>query len=819
MSGQPLPGWSLASNRLDAAQVRPAFGRDWLPFGDLGELPDLATPPGQDVAIDALRFGLQMRHPDYHMFVFAPAAETRQGLVRDFLEARAAAEPAPADICYVHNFDNPPSPIALSLPPGRGAQLRDAMRRLVQDLQAALPATFETEDYRSRRQIVDERFKQKHEEPFETLQVRAQKEGIAIIRTPMGIAFAPMRDGNVLPAQEFQKLPEAERARITRTIETLQSEMERIIRQVPVWAREHREQIRQLNRAVAQYAVTHLMEELRAAFQDVPPVVLYSAAVERDLVGNADEFLATDAGRPDSALGPIGEAMGADHLSFRRYGVNLLVDSGGMSGAPVVYEDNPTVHSLIGRIEHIARFGTLMTDFNLLKPGALHRANGGYLILDAVKLVRSPLAYDALKRALRAREIRIEPLERMLSLTGTIAPEAEPVRLRIKVVLIGPRWLHHLLTQVDSELAELFKVQVDIEDRIESNAENALLVARRIATQVRRHRLKVLDRDAVLRVLEYLARQAGDNLKLSIETPEIIDLLKESDHWATEAGRAVVTAKDVQKAIDMRQRRADRIYRRLREQVRHGILRVETSGMRVGQVNGLSVFSVGGANFGHPSRITAQVRLGGGKVIDIEREVELGGRLHSKGVLILAGFLGGRYAQDKPLSLQASLVFEQSYGAVEGDSASSAELYALLSAIGQVPIRQDLAVTGSVDQHGRIQAIGGVNEKIEGFFDVCAEAGLTGRQGVIIPAANTRHLVLRGDVAESIAAGRFSVYAVQDVDEGIALLAGTPAGVLGADGLYPAGSVNAAVQQRLDRFAGRLVELSRRIDAVRGEDA
>ncbi len=796
---------------LDVAELRRRCDPDSLPFASVVELEDLAVPPGQEIAIEALRFGVSMRHPDYHIYAFAPATAARLGFVRDFLDQCAAKEPPPSDVCYVNNFENPQTPSVLALPAGRGAQLRDAMKELVQELRAALPAAFENEDYRTKRHGIDEKFKQRQEEAFGALQKRAQKEGVAIIRTPVGIAFAPMRDNEVLSPDEFQKLPAAERKKITATIESMQEEMEGIIRQVPVWAREHRDELRQLNRDVTRYAVAHLMQEERAAFADLPPVAIYLAAVERDVIENADDFLG-EGGRSEMALGPIAEAAGPDHLAFRRYQVNLLVDNSGMTGAPVIYEDNPTVHSLVGRIEHIARFGALLTDFNLLKAGALHRANGGYLVLDAMKLLRNPLAYDALKRALRAGEVRIQSLEQMLSLTGTVSPDAAPVPLRIKVVLIGPRILYYLLSQFDSEFTELFKVQVDVEDQIDRDAERMLMVARMIATLVRRHRLRPLDRGGVARLLEQLARESGDGHKLSIETPAVLDLVKESDHWAGQAGRAVIAAADIQQAIDARQRRADRIYRRMREQVLNGVLQVETTGRRIGQVNGLSVIALGGFNFGHPSRITAQVRLGSGRVIDIEREVELGGHLHSKGVLILSGFLGGRYAQDKPLSLQASLVFEQSYGPIEGDSASSAELYALLSAIGQLPLRQDLAVTGSVDQHGRIQAIGGVNEKIEGFFDLCAEQGLSGRQGVIVPAANIRHLMLRQDVVDAVAEGKFAVYAVKTVDEGMALLTGMPAGAADSAGNYPAGSVNHAVAARLEHYASKARELARRAE-------
>lgn len=808
-ANSPVPPPAAAGIRLSAKQVYRACDPASLSFRSLAELEDLPTPPGQEDAVEALRFGLSIGHPDYHLYAFAPAAETSLGFVRDFLEREAVKRLAPSDLCYVNNFESPQHPRALSLPSGRGAQLRDAMKTLVQELRAVLPATFESAEYRGRRQVLDEAFKQRHEQAFEALHDRAQKQHIALIRTPMGIAFAPMRGGEVVQPEVFQRLPETERKKIAETIESLQTELETIIRQVPIWAREHRDQVRTLNRDVTRHAVAHLMDELRNGFKDIPPVMVYFAAVERDVLENADDFLSSEPGHGDGGMGALRDIAGADQFAFRRYSVNLLVDSSGQQNAPVVHEDNPTVHALVGRIEHIARFGALLTDFNLLKAGALHRANGGFLLLDAVKLLRNGLSYDALKRALRAGEIRIQSLEQMLSLTGTVAPEAEPVPLSIKVVLIGPRWLYYLLCEADSEFAELFKVQVDVEDRVDRDAGNTLLLARSMAATVRRLRLRTLDAGAVARMVEFAARASGDGMKLSIEAPLLADMLKQSDYWAGQGGRKLVAAEDVQRAIDARQRRADRLYRRLREQVRNGVVGIETDGVRIGQINGLSVVSLGGLSFGHPNRITAQARLGSGRVLDIEREVELGGRLHSKGVLILCGFLGARYTRDKTLSLQASLVFEQSYGPIEGDSASSAELYALLSAIGQIPLRQDLAVTGSVDQRGQVQAIGGVNEKIEGFYDTCVELGLTGQQGVIVPAANIRHLMLRNDVVAAIEAGRFSVYAVRTVDEGMALLTGMPAGEAGTDGSFPAGSVNRAVADRLDAFAKTAIELGR----------
>jgi len=481
--------------------------------------------------------------------------------------------------------------------------------------------------------------------------------------------------------------------------------------------------------------------------------------------------------------------------------VNVLVDHSESKGAPVVYEDHPTYNNLIGRIEHIAHMGALVTDFNLIKPGALHRANGGYLILDARQLLLQPYAWDGLKRALRSREVRIESLSQVLSLVSTVSLEPEPIPLDVKVVLIGERLLYYLLYQLDPDFGELFKVEADFNEEIPRTPENNLLYARLIGTIARKEGLRPFDRGAVARVIEHSARMADDAEKLSIHLLSTADLLREADYWAGVAGNGVVTADDVQRAIDAQIHRADRLRELVQEEIKRGTILIDTTGERVGQVNGLSVIQLGNFAFGRPNRITARVRLGKGEVVDIEREVELGGPIHSKGVLILSGFLGARYAAERPLSLSASLVFEQSYSGVEGDSASLAELCALLSSLAEVPIRQSLAVTGSVNQHGEVQAIGGVNEKIEGFFDVCKTRGLTGEQGVIIPATNVQHLMLRQDVIEAVKAGQFHIYPVQTVDQGIELLTGIPAGERDEEGNFPEGSINQLVEARLIELA------------------
>jgi lon-related putative ATP-dependent protease len=481
--------------------------------------------------------------------------------------------------------------------------------------------------------------------------------------------------------------------------------------------------------------------------------------------------------------------------------VNVVVTRSEGSGSPVVYEDHPRQGNLVGRIEHVSEFGNLVSDFRLIKPGALHRANGGYLILDARRLLLEPYAWEELKRALRLRQIRIESLGQALGLVHTASIEPEPIPLDLKVVLVGDRTLYYLLAALDPDLLELFKVAADFEERVERSPQGEALFARFLATIARREGLRPLERGAVARLIEQGSRLAEDADRLSVRYEQLADLLRETDHLAGLAGRPASCAEDVQQAIDMQVRRADRLRERLQEDILRGTILIDTRGEQVGQLNGLSVLQLGGLCFGRPSRITARVRVGGGEVLDIEREVALGGPIHSKGVLILTGYLGARYSAERPLSLQASLVFEQSYSGVEGDSASCAELVALLSALAEAPLRQGLAVTGSVNQHGQVQAVGGINEKIEGFFDVCRAAGLSGAEGVLIPAANVKHLMLRADVLDAVARGQFQVYPIQTVDQAFELLAGIPAGERSAEGGFPEGTLNQRVEARLAAFA------------------
>lgn len=789
---------------------RPCDPREFS-FETTHELEDLTETIGQPRAVEAVRFGIGIQQRGYNLFSLGPEGMGKQTIVRRFLEQKAATQPTPPDWCYVNNFDEPQKPRILCLPLGTGSQFREDVHQLVEELRASIPAAFETEEYRARRQVIEQEVKDKQQGALEQLRTVAQGHGIAVAHTATGLVLAPLREGEVISPEDFQKLPEEERKRVETEMEWVKDQLRSIMRDVPQWEKAGRDRLKQLNREVSMFAVGHLIDEVRKKYVSVPQVTSHLAAMEQDVIANVDEFV-NPPENPLAAWMGMAQANGMRWSPFlRRYQVNLLVEHAEGQGAPVIYEDDPTFPNLVGKVEYIAQLGALSTDFNLIRGGALHRANGGYLILDAMKVLQRPYAWEGLKRALGSSTIRIESLGQMLGMATTISLEPEPIPLSVKVVLLGERQLYYLLSQFDPDFNEYFKVAVDFEERMERNPENDRLYARLVATLAREEKLAPLDCGAVARVIEYSSRSVRDAERLSAHRRGLLDLLREADFWAKESGRETIRAQDVQGAIDARIRRVDRVRERIQEEIQRGTILIDTTGEKVGQVNGLAVMQLGHFAFGQPSRITARVRLGKGEVIDIEREVDLSGPIHSKGVLILSGFLGARYALDRPLSLSASLVFEQSYGMVDGDSASSAELYALLSALSGVPIRQSLAVTGSVNQHGQVQAIGGVNEKIEGFFDVCRSRGLTGEQGVLIPASNVKNLMLRHDVVEAARAGEFRVYAVETIDQGMEILTGVPSGERDSSGNFPDGCLNARVEKRLIELADRRLEIARQI--------
>ncbi|MEX0759167.1 MAG: ATP-binding protein, partial [Tistlia sp.] len=675
----PLPAARLR-RRCDPA----AFG-----FETTNELEPLDGFLGQERALEALDFGTSIERAGFNLFVLGRPATGRHTRVRRYLVELAARRPAPADWVYVNDFDLPQRPKAMSLPSGRAAALREGMAEAIEDLSTALPAVFDSDEYRRRRRGIDEESEEAQEQAVEGLRKEAGRRGVALLHTPLGFALAPLRDGQVVKPEVFNAWPEAEQREVHRVITELQETLRGVLERMPRLDKERRKKLRELDREFAAVAVDHGLADLVQAFADLPAVGRHLEAVREDLVENAGLFTAPG----------VEEALQAGHAAeqgeLRRYEINVLVSNGHDGGAPVVQEDHPTLPNLLGRIEHLQQMGTLVTNFTLIKAGALHRANGGYLLLDAHRLLVEPLAWPALKRALRNGRIVVESLGEYLSLVSTVSLEPEPIPFAAKVVLFGERLVYYLLSELDPDFPEIFKVAVDFGDEVAHNEDTLTAYARLIAAMVKREQLLPFDRTGVARLLEHSGRLAEDAERLSVRLGPIADLAREADHLARQEAAPAIAAAHVARAERAARRRLDRLREKHQEAMVRDILLIDSDGEKVGQVNGLSVVSLGSNAFGQPSRISARVRLGAGRVVDIERETELGGPLHSKGVLILSGLLAARYALDWPVSLAASLVFEQSYGGVEGDSASAAEGCALLSAIAELPLRQDLAITGS----------------------------------------------------------------------------------------------------------------------------
>ncbi len=782
---------------------------------DFEDIPESTNIIGQPRAEQALHFGIGIQREGYNIFALGEQGAGKHTFVREALERRAKQEQPPDDICYVNNFEKRHAPRLLTLKAGKGKTLAEDMKRLVEEARNAMRSALENEEYQNRAQSIMEDLREKQKRLFEELRSKAHERELAPIPTPSGMAFAPTKNGGkeTLTPDEYEQLSEEDKKRIEEKIEEMQKEAQRIAQNMPQWQREIGEKQKAFNREVTEFAIDPLIDELKGKYAGNDAVEEYLQTVRDDLIENVRALLpGMQPQEPQQQMqqaGPFPGALGAAENSAeeaeRRYRVNVLVDHGKSEGAPVVYETNPTYQNLFGRVEHQARMGALITDFNMIRPGALHRANGGYIILDALKVLSDPFAWEGLKRTLRSGNLKIESIGQMYSLISTVSLEPEALPIKIKVVLIGTPLVYYLLRQYDPDFEHLFKVQADFAGQMDRNRKNMHEFVRLIACAVRKEKLLPFRKEAVSRVIERGSRLAEDSRKISLHMEGVANLLRESDYWARQDGNSTVDAGHVQKAVDSWIFRSDRLRERMQEQIERDIVLIDTDGERVGQINGLSVISLGDFSFGRPSRITARIRLGKGDVVDIEREVAMGGPIHSKGVLILSGFLGGRYALDNPLSLSASLVFEQSYGGIEGDSASSAELYALLSAIADVPVKQSLAVTGSVNQYGQVQPIGGVNEKIEGFFDVCRARkngnGLNGKQGVLIPASNVQHLMLGKDVVDAVEAGKFHVYAVETIDQGIEILTGMAAGELDETGTYPEEGFNGKVQRRLKEFA------------------
>lgn len=758
---------------------------------------------GQERALKALRFGLEINEHGFNIYVSGYPGTGRESTVKSFLEGLAKAKPVPPDWCYVNDFHNPYEPKALSMPAGQGKIFQKDMSSLVSEVKRRLPEAFESEDYATKRDSTVKAIEEERDDLLSQINKRASQEGFVLQSSPVGLLTIPVVGGKPLNEQQFLALSPKVREEIQNKREKLNVDLRNALRQLRNLEGKANEEIKKLDKDVALYTIGHLIDTLTEKYKEMPEIIAYLQEVENDIVDNITQFLK----EPEVPSAPIPTSW-MKELPLRKYEVNLIVDNSHLSGSPVVIEHNPTYQNLFGRIEKEAQFGVLTTDFTMIRAGSLHKANDGYLVLPAEELIANMFSYDSLKRDLMNKSITIEEAAERLGYMTTKGLKPASIPLAVKVVLIGNPLLYQMLQAYDPSFKELFKVKSDFDITMERTEENLKKYAAFICSLCGKENLTHLDGSAIAKIIEYGARLAEDQEKLSTRFADIADIIREANFYAIKESSPLVTEKHVRKAIEEKIYRSNLIQEKIQEMITRNLFLIETEGRVVGQVNGLSVMSFGDFAFGRPSRLTATIGMGREGIMDIEREAKMGGPIHTKGVLILSGFLNERYARDKPLSLSARLVFEQSYEGVEGDSASSTELYAILSSLAGLSIAQSIAVTGSVNQKGEVQAIGGVNEKIEGFFEVCKAKGFNGTQGVMIPASNTRDLMLKEEVVEAVKGGKFHIYPVLTIDEGIEILTGTRAGARRPDGTYEEDTVNYLVNERLREMAERLTEFS-----------
>jgi lon-related putative ATP-dependent protease len=738
-----------------------------LGFSTTEEVTPLEGTLGQPRALEAIEFGLEVEGAGHNVLVVGPVGTGKRSVLEQQLRERAAGRPAPSDVACVFNFEAPEHPLILRLPAGDGPRFDAESRQLVEEARRRIREAFESESYASRRDRVAKGLERRVEEALADLREYARQHDLAVELTPAGLMTVPLLDGKPIPPQQFELLPPARQQAFRGHLREVETRVPSVMRRLRELERTGQEEFRSLDRQVAEFAVGHLVDEFKQRWPEVARVQAWLDAALEDMIGNLPRLR----GEPAAGFG----VPGSDEAFFGRYMANVLVANDPDGGAPVVFAPNATFHELFGRIEYRSAFGAISTDHRLIRSGAIHRANGGYLVLDAMNVLTEPFVWRHLKEALRSRRLRIENIGAQYTLFPTATLEPEPTELDLKVMLVAPPAIYELLYGLDEDVRKLFKVKADFDVRMPWTDEAERQYAGFVSREVRETGLRHLDSGAVARTIEEAARGAEHQQRLSTRFSDLANLVVEANHWARRAGSDVVRAEHVEQAVERRIYRSNLIEERLRELIDEGTLLVDVEGEAIGQINGLAVSRVGDHEFGHPARVTATATAGGGDLVNIDRESELSGPIHDKGFLILAGFLHDRYARDLPLSLEASIVFEQSYSQVEGDSAAAAELLALLSALAELPLRQDLAVTSSVNQHGRIQPVGGATAKVEGFFEVCKQAGLTGAQGVLVPNANVRHLMLKPAVVEAVRAGQFHVFAIGTVDDALELLTGVPA--------------------------------------------
>lgn len=766
-------------------------------FKTTAELPELLEFVGQDRALKAITFGIDIACEGFNIFALGPIGLGKKSIIEALLNQRASQRSTPQDLCYIHNFKDPKNPLVLRMLAGLGQQLALDMNQLLEILHIEIPAIFESKTYTDRIKEIQEAIKKKQEQGFLDVEKEAKEHDISILRTPDGLVLALLKNNQIVSEEEFAALPKEERDSKEALMHTVREHLSTYLENLPIWHKELQEKIKE---AITYFTMLHVgsaFSEVKKKYAAYPEICSYLSSVEQAILENPKDFL-KKAGKTLAFLG-----HDTSDIVPNRYGINVVVDNKKLTGAPVIYEDNPTLVNLVGRIDHMSQFGALITDYTQIRAGALHKANGGYLILDAQKLLTQPFAWEGLKRSLRAKMIHVENINQLMGYMGTVALEPQPVPLDIKVVLIGERRLYYLLCALDPEFLELFKVAADFDEDMPRTKGNINIFAQLLKNLSKSDCISPLSKEAVAEMVDYASSLVSDRTKMSTHVGKLADLLRESDHVARAQASPIIEQSHIEKAIEQQRERSSRLEIEHQQYIERGIILIDTDDVAVGQVNALSVVELGDYRFGHPVRITARAGAGRAGLIDIEREVKLGGPIHSKGVLILSGYLAATFAHKEPLSVSLSLVFEQSYGGVEGDSASIAEAAALISALSKVPLKQSIAVTGSMNQHGQVQAVGGINEKILGFFEVIKKRGFSQPASVIIPAANIDNLLLHKDILKAVEQKQFYIYAVTTLDEALEILTDQKPGLRGKNDQFPRGTINYKVEAALRRWSGK----------------
>jgi lon-related putative ATP-dependent protease len=788
---------------LGAEDLYKSCDQTILKFNTTDDLPEAVEIIGQARALRAIDFGLNLDNKGFNIFILGENGTGKLTTIKSLLAKKASQEQVPSDWCYIYNFKDPDIPLAISLPPGSVMIFHKDMEELIRILKVEIPKVFESKEYEKQKNKILEEFQKKQKDLFAALEEEAQEKGFSIRKSVSGLMIVPVKkSGEPLTEEEYEALEEGVKTKVDEIGKLLQEKLNDVVREVRESEKRIKESLSKLEKDAALSAVGHYMEELKNKYKDNEKIVLYLSDVTEDILGHIEDFRGQEEQTPPLPFMKLQK----QEPTFTRYMVNVVVNNADTKGAPCVYENNPTFFNLIGRLEYKFQYGVATTDFSLIKGGALHKANGGYLVINALDLLRNMFSYDALKRAIRNREIKIEDIweqYRLIS-TSTLRPEAIP--LNVKVVLLGTPYLYYLLYNLDEEYQELFKVKADFDNRMECSEETMQKYAAFIASCCKKEKARPFDRSGVARIVEYGSRLAGHQKKLSSKFSDIADVIREANYWAGKAASSIVKAEHVEKAIDEKIYRTNRIEERLQELILEGTLIIDTEGAKTGQINGLAVLDMGDYSFGKPSRITAKTYAGKAGVINIERETKMSGKIHEKAILIITHYIGSTYARKKAISFTASITFEQLYDVVEGDSASCAELYVILSSLSGIPLKQNIAITGSMDQNGDVQPIGGVNEKIEGFFDLCKMRGLDGTQGVIIPRKNVHNLMLKKDVVDAVRDGKFSIYPIDRVEEGLEIFTDMPAGEMKEDGTFPEGTMHYLVMKRLEEITASFKE-------------